>query len=101
MFSGGKMKKYNVTGMSCAACSARVEKAVLQVEGVNSCEVNLLTGTMNVDGGEESGVIFAVESAGYGASLIGKEEKQDNSSAEMKERRNIIIRLISSVIILL
>ena len=101
MFLGEKMKKYKVTGMSCAACSARVEKAVLQVEGVNSCEVNLLTGTMNVDGGEESGVIFAVESAGYGASLMGKEEKQDNSSAEMKERRNIIIRLISSVIILL
>ncbi len=101
MFSGEKMKKYKVTGMSCAACSARVEKAVSQVAGVDSCAVNLLTGTMNVDGGEESEVIFAVEAAGYGASLIGKEEKTDTEAQEGKEKRNIIIRLVSSVIILL
>ena len=95
------MKKYKVTGMSCAACSARVEKAVSEVAGVNSCAVNLLTGTMNVDGGEESDVIFAVEAAGYGASPIGKETKTNAEAQEEKERRNLIIRLISSLIILL
>ena len=95
------MKKYKVTGMSCAACSARVEKAVLQVAGVSSCAVNLLTGTMSVDGGEDLEVIRAVEAAGYGASPIGKEAKTDTEAQEGKERRNLIIRLISSLVILL
>ena len=63
------MKKYNVTGMSCAACSARVEKAVNAVEGVTSCSVSLLTNTMGVEGDAPAqAVIDAVIAAGYGAS---------------------------------
>ena len=62
------MKQYNVTGMSCAACSARVEKAVKKVPGVTSCSVSLLTNSMGVEGAAaESAVIAAVEAAGYGA----------------------------------
>jgi Cu2+-exporting ATPase len=101
MFSGEKMKKYRVTGMSCAACSARVEKAVSAVSGVNSCAVNLLTGTMSVDGGVESEIIRAVESAGYGASPFEKEQKREEGGEDTKERRNIILRLIFSVTLLL
>ena len=68
------MKKYNVTGMSCAACSARVEKAVSVVSGVESCAVNLLTGAMTIEGGaDSSAVIAAVEKAGYGCSEQGSE----------------------------
>ncbi|MBQ8858289.1 MAG: cation transporter, partial [Clostridia bacterium] len=63
------MKKYNVTGMTCAACSARVEKAVRGVTGVTDCSVNLLTGAMGVEGSaEETSVIAAVRAAGYGIS---------------------------------
>lgn len=66
------MDKYNVTGMTCSACSARVEKAVSNVEGVTSCQVNLLTNSMMVDGTADSGtIVAAVEKAGYGASLAG------------------------------
>ena len=64
------MEQYSVTGMSCAACSARVEKAVSKVPGVTACSVSLLTNSMGVEGSAESGaVIAAVEAAGYGASL--------------------------------
>lgn len=63
------MKKYEVTGMSCAACSARVEKAVSSVEGVTSCSVNLLTNSMMIEGDvDDSVIVNAVEKAGYGAS---------------------------------
>ena len=66
------MKQYNVTGMSCAACSARVEKAVSKVEGVTACSVSLLTNSMGVDGNASAeAVIKAVEAAGYGASEKG------------------------------
>lgn len=66
------MDKYNVTGMTCSACSARVEKAVSNVEGVTSCQVNLLTNSMMVDGTADSGtIVAAVEKAGYGASRGG------------------------------
>ncbi|MCD8132119.1 MAG: heavy metal translocating P-type ATPase [Lachnospiraceae bacterium] len=66
------MEQYNVTGMSCAACSARVEKAVSKVEGVTSCSVSLLTNSMGVEGSASaSRIIAAVEEAGYGASLKG------------------------------
>ena len=59
------MEKYKVTGMSCAACSARVEKAVLAVEGVTSCSVSLLTNSMGVEGSaSEADIIKAVEEAG-------------------------------------
>jgi len=64
------MKQYNVTGMSCAACSARVEKAVSKLDGVESCSVSLLTNSMGVEGSaSEAEVIAAVEAAGYGASV--------------------------------
>jgi len=66
------MKQYNVTGMSCAACSARVEKAVGKVEGVTSCSVSLLTNSMGVEGtASTEAIIKAVEEAGYGASEKG------------------------------
>lgn len=70
------MKQYVVTGMSCAACQARVEKAVSNVEGVDSCSVSLLTNSMGVEGNADpAAVIRAVEDAGYGASLKGAEKK--------------------------
>lgn len=73
------MEQYNVTGMSCAACSARVEKAVSKVEGVTSCSVSLLTNSMGVEGtASPSAIIAAVEEAGYGAS-----QKQNGSSANI------------------
>ena len=63
------MKQYNVTGMTCAACSARVENAVKRVEGVTSCSVSLLTNSMTVEGGNEKDIISAVQKAGYGVFL--------------------------------
>ena len=78
------MEKYKVTGMSCAACSARVEKAVKAVGGVTSCEVNLLTGDMRVEGGVREDVVSAVRAAGYGiaeASEGGKSGKSREKSA--------------------
>ena len=66
------MEQYTVTGMSCAACSTRVEKAVSKVEGVTSCSVSLLTNSMGVEGtAKPQDIIAAVEAAGYGASLKG------------------------------
>ena len=63
------MEQYQVTGMSCAACSARVEKAVSQVEGVTSCTVNLLTHSMEVEGtASTEAIVAAVTAAGYGIS---------------------------------
>ncbi len=70
------MKQYNVTGMSCAACSARVERAVNQVEGVTSCSVSLLTNSMGVEGtASPEAVIAAVKASGYGASEKGAETR--------------------------
>ena len=75
------MKKYDVTGMSCAACSARVEKAVGSVPGVQSCAVNLLTNSMGVEGTASSEeIIAAVKAAGYGASLKGAGDASVGSS---------------------
>ena len=66
------MKQYNVTGMSCAACSTRVEKAVSKVPGVTECSVSLLTNSMGVEGtASPEAIIAAVEQAGYGASEKG------------------------------
>ena len=74
------MKKYNVTGMSCAACSARVEKAVSAVEGVTSCSVNLLTNSMAVEGDvADAEIINAVKNAGYGASPKDKAVKANTN----------------------
>lgn len=77
------MTQYNVTGMSCAACSARVEKAVSKVKGVTSCSVSLLTNSMGVEGtAAPSDVINAVVKAGYGASLKGATAEKSPSDAE-------------------
>ena len=75
------MEQYNVTGMSCAACSSRVEKAVSRVPGVTSCSVSLLTNSMGVEGTASShDIITAVEQAGYGASLKGANKEQISMS---------------------
>ena len=93
-----RMEQYNVTGMSCAACQARVEKAVNAVDGVSGCSVNLITNSMGVEGTAlPEDIIAAVEAAGYGAS---RKENNDNSikdteTPEMKKR------LILSVILLI
>ena len=71
------MKQFNVTGMSCAACSARVEKAVTKVPGVTSCSVSLLTNSMGVEGtASPQAIIAAVTEAGYGASEKGAGYRQ-------------------------
>ncbi|MCF2660590.1 heavy metal translocating P-type ATPase [Pseudoflavonifractor phocaeensis] len=76
------MKQYNVTGMSCAACSARVEKAVSKVPGVTACSVSLLTNSMGVEGTASPGeVIAAVEGAGYGASEKGASAPKSGGAA--------------------
>lgn len=99
------MKQYNVTGMSCASCVARVEKAVNKVDGVTSCSVNLLTNSMSVDGDvKSSDVISAVEKAGYGASLKGNSSKENNTNDEPlkdTETPKLKKRLFSSLIFLL
>lgn len=77
------MKQYLVTGMSCAACSSRVEKAVSKVPGVTSCSVSLLTNSMGVDGTASSAdIIAAVVNAGYGASEKGAEKAKDSTADE-------------------
>ena len=99
------MTQYNVTGMSCAACSARVEKAVNAVDGVTSCAVSLLTNSMGVDGtAAPSDIIAAVEAAGYGASLKdGKKTAAvaDDEPLKDTETPKIRNRLIASVVFLL
>ena len=75
------MEQYQVTGMSCAACSARVEKAVSHVPGVTSCSVSLLTNSMGVEGSASpQDIIKAVEEAGYGVSLKGADSQQSSAS---------------------
>ena len=95
------MKQYNVTGMSCAACSARVEKAVGKVPGVTACSVSLLTNSMGVEGtAEPSAVIAAVEEAGYGASEKGAAQSSpsaDEQQLEDHETPRIRRRLLWSV----
>lgn len=77
------MEQYNVTGMSCAACSARVEKAVSGVPGVTSCSVSLLTNSMGVEGSASaSDIIAAVEAAGYGASKKGTDAKNNSAPVD-------------------
>ena len=112
------MEQYTVTGMSCAACSARVEKAVMKVDGVKSCAVSLLTNSMGVEGSASaSEVIAAVEAAGYGASLknnshAGQYASEENgtgnkgydpgyeSMLEDKETPKLLKRMKVSVILL-
>lgn len=96
------MDQYTVTGMSCAACSARVEKAVSNVPGVTSCSVSLLTSSMGVEGtAEPKTIIKAVKDAGYGAKLKGAEKSADSDDA-LADRETPLLkkRLIASVIFL-
>ena len=95
------MKQYNVTGMSCAACSAHVEKAVSAVPGVTSCTVSLLTNSMSVEGSASpADVIAAVEAAGYGASEKGarREAAPDADDLKDTETPKMVHRLIASII---
>lgn len=99
------MKQFNVTGMSCATCSARVEKAVSKVNGVKSCSVSLLTNSMGVEGtAKTEDIIKAVEDAGYGAALKNESRKSSKSSEsdtlKDTETPKIKKRLIASVIFL-
>ena len=105
------MKQFNVTGMSCAACSARIEKAVSKVSGVKSCSVSLLTNSMGVEGeASDSQIIEAVVNAGYGASVKssgtngGSEAKKSADSEDALQDREtplLIKRLLSSIVFLL
>ena len=104
------MEKFSVTGMSCAACSAHVEKAVAAVEGVSKVEVSLLTNSMNVDYAAPAtadAICQAVSKAGYGASLwaaaaVGGQSAAPSAAAlEDRETPKMIRRLVTSVIILL
>jgi len=103
------MEQYSVSGMSCAACSARVEKVVSGVDGVTSCSVNLLTNSMTVEGtATENAIIAAVESAGYGAKKQGS--SYDNSKSHENDMSEMFIdretpvlkkRLITSLVFLI
>ncbi len=95
------MQKFKVTGMSCAACSARVEKAVSGVDGVRTCAVNLLTNSMVVEGEvTENEIIKAVENAGYGASADNGKASEKTEKTEGGETKSILLRLIFSIIFL-
>ena len=95
------MEQYNVTGMSCAACSARVEKAVSAVEGVSACSVSLLTNSMGVEGtAAPEAIIAAVEAAGYGASRKGEKKTSPAADEEaLRDRETPVLkrRLASSL----
>lgn len=98
------MKQFNVTGMSCAACSARVEKAVKSVDGVSDCSVNLLTESMSVDGTASSeDIISAVVNAGYGATEKNAKNKKTSDEPEKKENetKKMLKRFLSSLFFLL
>ena len=83
-------RKFKVSGMSCAACSARVERAVSVIDGVEKCEVSLLLGEMTVIGNSEDGVIIsAVESAGYGAEPYNQSNNQDGYDIDKKNKKQI------------
>ncbi len=94
------MQQYDITGMSCAACSARVEKTVSNLPGVEACTVSLLTNSMSVDGAiAPEQIIAAVESAGYGAAVKGAEKTAAPSEDALKDRETPVLkqRLISSL----
>lgn len=101
------MAQYRVTGMTCAACQARVEKAVNAVDGVESCAVSLLTNSMGVEGSASpEDIIKAVETAGYGASLKNSKSSSANNESiedffEDTETPNIKKRLIASIVLLI
>lgn len=99
------MEQYNISGMSCAACSARIEKAVSGVDGVTSCSVSLLTNSMTVEGtASEADIINAVTASGYGARKKGTENRRDKSNNDdlLTDRETDVLkrRLYSSLIFL-
>ena len=95
------MKQYNITGMSCAACANRIEKAVSHIDGVKSCSVSLLTNSMGVEGTASSeSIIQAIENIGYGASEKGVKKVKDDS-LEDHETPKLKKRLITSLVFLL
>ena len=98
------MEQYHVTGMTCAACSAHVEKAVIAVDGVSSVTVSLLTNAMSVEGtASPQAVIAAVEKAGYGASLAGASQEETTTAADLEDHETPKLkkRLIASLCLLL
>lgn len=99
------MERYTVTGMTCAACSARVEKAVSAVDGVENVSVNLLTGNMQVEGNVSSETIIdAVEKAGYGASLQGQTASDNTTTSHdpiVTDEKGLKKRLIWSLVVLI
>ena len=93
------MRQFDVTGMSCAACSARVEKAVSKLDGVESCSVNLLTNSMSVEGDiSDEIIIAAVQQAGYDANLKG--ETQQKEALNIKGSKTVS-KLIYSLVLLI
>ncbi len=96
------MERFKVTGMTCAACSARVEKAILAVDGVRDCSVNLLTGDALVDGGDSEKIIAAVRYAGYGIEFGEAKAASDGGAKKLDgaERCGLVARLASSVLLL-
>ena len=97
------MEQFKVTGMHCAACSARVEKAVLKVPGVTSCAVSLLTNSMGVEGDADAQtIISAVKQAGYGAALKGENESSEAAEAGLEDTDTPVLRrrLIASIVFL-
>ena len=93
------MKKFDVKGMSCAACSARVEKAVNKVDGVTACSVSLLTNSMQVDGtASDEAIIKAVEAAGYRANVKDEAAKPKEQADEAT--KGLLARMISSAVVL-
>ena len=86
------MEQYTVTGMSCAACQARVEKAVNNVPGVTSCSVSLLTNSMGVEGDASAAdIIRAVENAGYGAAVKGSKKASVSASEKLAMEEDALI----------
>lgn len=95
------MEKFNITGMTCAACQARVEKAVSKLDGVTSCTVNLLTNSMTVEGSASNEeIIAAVKKAGYGASCAGKKDKVTAEKKQNDSTKPLITRLWTSAVFL-
>lgn len=95
------MERYDVTGMSCAACSARVEKAVSSVAGVTACSVNLLTNSMSVEGTASSEIVIAaVQNAGYGASLKGESAARPREEIADRDTSLLWKRLLASLVFL-
>ena len=96
--------KFQVTGMTCAACSARVEKVTRAVPGVNNADVNLLAGTMVVEAESEavvSGIVSSIQKAGYGATLAGEKARKEEAPKQADALKEMKIRIIGSAVFLM